>query len=206
MAKNQTSRDRQAVATKNKIYRCGVQLINQHGYDHITVAQIAKKADVSIGTFYHHFQSKFDLMVEIYRLGDVFFSERVPALLAQTDSLPVQVTEYFCLYAQLSLQNGIDMVRSLYVPTNQMFITHGRAMQDMLTDLLRAGQQRGELTAVLPAQQITEKLFVVARGVIFDWCLHNGETDLLAEMRDIMQRQVNSYLATPGTTSASLNP
>ena len=197
MPKNQTSRDRQAVATKAKIYRCGVQLINQYGYEHITVAQIAKKSGVSIGTFYHHFQSKFDLMVEIYRLGDVFFSERVPALLAQTNSLPAQVVDYFCLYAQLSLQNGIDMVRSLYVPTNQMFITHGRAMQGMLTELLQTGQQQGEFCATLPAQQITEKLFVVARGVIFDWCLHNGETDLLAEMRDIMQRQVGTYLAVP---------
>ncbi len=197
LTKNQTNRDRQAVATKSKIYRCGVQLINQYGYDHITVAQIAKKAGVSIGTFYHHFQSKFDLMVEIYRLGDVFFNERVPALLAQNNSLPAQIVEYFCLYAQLSLQNGIDMVRSLYVPTNQMFISHGRAMQEMLTDMLQSGQQQGKLFATLPAQQITEKLFVVARGVIFDWCLHNGETDLLAEMRDIMQRQVNSYLVLP---------
>ncbi len=202
MPKNQTSRDRQAVATKAKIYRCGVQLINQYGYEHITVAQIAKKSGVSIGTFYHHFQSKFDLMVEIYRLGDVFFSERVPALLAQTNSLPAQVVDYFCLYAQLSLQNGIDMVRSLYVPTNQMFITHGRAMQGMLTELLQTGQQRGEFSATLPAQQITEKLFVVARGVIFDWCLHNGETDLLAEMRDIMQRQVGTYLAVPASLHA----
>ena len=197
MTKNQTNRDRQAVATKNKLYRCGVQLINQYGYDHITVAQIAKKAGVSIGTFYHHFQSKFDLMVEIYRLGDVFFSERVPALLAQNNSLPAQIVEYFCLYAQLSLQNGIDMVRSLYVPTNQMFISHGRAMQEMLTDMVQSGQQQGKLFATLPAQQITEKLFVVARGVIFDWCLHNGETDLLSEMRDIMQRQVGSYLVLP---------
>lgn len=45
LTKNQTNRDRQAVATKSKIYRCGVQLINQYGYDHITVAQIAKKRE-----------------------------------------------------------------------------------------------------------------------------------------------------------------
>ncbi|MPN59827.1 hypothetical protein SDC9_207549 [bioreactor metagenome] len=69
----------------------------------------------------------------------------------------------------------------------------------MLTNMLQNGQQQGTLSATLPAQQITEKLFVVARGVIFDWCLHNGETDLLAEMRDIMQRQVGSYLVLPAS-------
>lgn len=105
-------------------------------------------------------------MVEIYRLGDVFFSERVPALLAQNNSLPAQIVDYFCLYAQLSLQNGIDMVRSLYVPTNQMFISHGRAMQEMLTDMLQSGQQQGKLSATLPAQR-SPKNCLLWRAVLF---------------------------------------
>ena len=195
MAKKTTDRDRQAAATRKRIYRSGVRLMNRCGYENITVAQIAEKAHVSIGTFYHYFASKFSLLVEVYRLGDVFFTERVPALLQQDEACPERIAAYFRLYARLSLHNGIDMVRSLYVPTNEMFTSHGRAMQGMLTDILRLGQERGEIAVSIPPETITEQLFVVARGVIFDWCLHGGEIDLVAEMDEIIGRQMASYLA-----------
>jgi TetR/AcrR family transcriptional regulator, fatty acid metabolism regulator protein len=197
MEKKITARDKQALATKKRIYNCGFRLMNRYGYANITVAQVAKKANVSIGTFYHHFRSKFDLLVEVYRLGDVFFNERVAEILRRYESCPERVTAYLSLYAQLSIRNGIEMVRSLYVPTNEMFVSGGRAMQELLTDILRTGQQRGEITDSVPPEVITEKLFVVARGVIFDWCLHNGKNDLVEEMRDIIGRQTQSYYAEP---------
>lgn len=190
-----TTRDKQAIETRKKIYNSGVRLMNQYGYENITVAQIAKKANVSIGTFYHHFQSKFSLLAEIYRLGDEFFNESVPERMEQYETYEERIVEYFCLYGQLALHNGIDMTRSLYVPTNEMFISHGRAMQEMLTGIISLGQKQGELTDSIPADVITEKLFVVARGVVFDWCLHGGKMDLILEMKDIMGRQVRSYCA-----------
>jgi hypothetical protein len=67
-------------------------------------------------------------------------------------------------------------------------------MQSLLTNILRLGQERGELTDSAAPEIITEKLFLVARGVIFDWCLRNGESDLIAEMKDIISRQAQSYL------------
>lgn len=192
-AKKLTDRDKQAIATKNRIYQCGVRLMNQHGFSNITVEQIAKKAKVSVGTFYHYFQSKFDLLSEVYRLGDEYFAGRVPALLREFTSCAERVGAYFDLYAQLSLEDGIEMVRSLYVPTNRMFLTHGRAMQDLLTDILHQGQQCGEISADLSAQTITEELFLVARGVIFDWCLHDGKSDIAADMRRVMHRYAQTY-------------
>lgn len=197
MAKRATSRDKQAIATKKRIYRGGIRLMNRYGYENVTVEQIAKKADVSIGTFYHHFKSKLDLLVEIYREGDVFFQERVPELLRRYEDCSERIVEYFCLYAQLSMDNGIGMIRNLYVPTNEMFLSHGRAMQELLTEILRRGLEAGEIADAIPPETITESLFVVARGVIFDWCLHNGKNDLIAEMREIIGRQARSYRRGP---------
>ncbi len=193
MAQNMTSRAKQALATKSKIYTCGVRLIELHGYDAVTVEQIARKANVSVGTYYHHFQSKFDLLVEIYRLGDVFFQEHVPALLREQSSCLERINAYFILYAQLSLDHGVKMTRNLYVPTNKMFITHGRAMQDLLTDILRQGQEGGDLASDVAPNLITEKLFIAARGVIFDWCIHDGTSDLIADMTDIISRLASTY-------------
>jgi AcrR family transcriptional regulator len=194
MAEKLTNRAKQALTTKKRIYQCGIGLMQQHGYENITVEQIAKKSNVSVGTFYHYFQSKFELLVEIYRQGDEFFLEHTPEILKKNMSCLEKIKEYFLLYAVLSLRDGIDSVRNLYVPTNRMFITHGRAMQDLLIQIIKAGQESGEITDSLLPDNISEKLFIAARGVIFDWCLHDGKSDLKKDMADIMGRLSMSYL------------
>ncbi|HBE76309.1 MAG TPA: TetR/AcrR family transcriptional regulator [Firmicutes bacterium] len=193
MAKKMTNRSKQALNTKKRIYQGGVKLIEQYGYENVTVDQIAKKARVSVGTYYHYFQSKFDLFVEIYRQGDEYFKAKVPELLDQYDNCAARTVAYFAIYAQLSMDDGIGMVRNLYMPTNKMFLTHGRAMQDLLTDILRQGQENGELTHAEAPEKITEQLFVAARGVIFDWSLHDGKNDLIADMEDMIHRLIVTY-------------
>jgi len=194
MVEKLTNRAKQALATKKKIYLRAVKLMEQYGYENITVEQIAKKANVSVGTFYHYFQSKFDLLVEIYYEGDVFFKTHVPEILERKETCNQKVIDYFMLYAQLSLNDGIEKVRTLYVPTNQMFITQGRAMQDLLKEILRSGQENGEISDNLSPDIIMEKLFVAARGIIFDWCLREGQSDLMDEMTDMIGRLVGTFL------------
>ena len=193
MSKRLTNRSKQALSTKKKIYQGGVKLIEKYGYENVTVDQIAKKAGVSVGTYYHYFQSKFDLFVEIYRHGDEYFKAQVPALLQRYEGCAARVIAYFSLYAQLAIDDGIEMVRNLYVPTNKMFLTHGRAMQDLLTGILRQGQATGEIINHETPETITEKLFVAARGVIFDWSLHDGENDIVKDMEDMIQRLIRTY-------------
>jgi TetR/AcrR family transcriptional regulator, fatty acid metabolism regulator protein len=194
MTQKLTNRSKQALCTKKRINEVGVKLIEKYGYENVTINQIAKKAGVSVGTYYHYFQSKFDLFVEIYRHGDEYFKAKVPELLGQYDNCAARVIAYFVIYAQLSIDDGIEMVRNLYVPTNKMFLTHGRAMQDLLTDILRQGQENRELIGAEAPEKITEQLFVAARGVIFDWSLHDGETDIIDDMEDIIRRLISSYL------------
>ncbi len=203
MTKDLTSRAKQAVATKTKIYKCGIRLVEQHGYDNITIEQIARKANVSVGTYYHYFPSKFDLLVEFYRQGDLFFKAQISELLCRYSNCAERITAYFALYAQLAMDNGIEMVRKLYVPTNTMFLTQGRIMQDLLTEILQQGQENGELTDQVAAEALTEKLFVVARGVIFDWCLRNGKNDLVGDMKEFIDSLAKTYLL---ACKVTLNP
>jgi TetR/AcrR family transcriptional regulator, fatty acid metabolism regulator protein len=37
---------------------------------------------------------------------------------------------------------------------------------------------------------MTEYLFIAARGVTYDWCLHDGEFSLPEQMQQYMQRLV----------------
>lgn len=189
-----TNRSKQASKTKSKIYKCGIELIQTYGYEKITVNDVAKKANISVGTFYHYFNSKFDLLVEIFHQGDEFFKENSEKIINSNRTVSEKIIEYFKLYAELSIRDGVAKVSNLYVTSNNMFLTHGRLMQDLLKEVIVKGQSNNEIISTVSPEKITEDLFIVARGVIFDWCLHKGENDLLENMNNLINRVTRSYV------------
>lgn len=184
-----TKRAKQAIVSKNKIYKCGVNLIRKFGFDAVTVEQIAKKAGVSVGTYYYYFNSKMDLLKEIFNKADQHFLNNVEGHLS-ADNCKEQIIEFFNRYAEYTLCDGIELIKKLYTSENKMFVVEGRAMQNVLTNILKAGQQNSAINSNTPPELLTSMLFVVARGVIFDWCLFDGQTDLKAEMKNIIGMMV----------------
>ncbi|MBP2643997.1 MAG: TetR/AcrR family transcriptional regulator [Firmicutes bacterium] len=194
--KKMTNRAKQAEATKNKIYECGVNLIRKHGFDQVTVEQISKEAGVSVGTYYYYFQSKFDLFSEIFKRGDEYFQTHVATSLQAEDSLK-QIIEFFDKYADFNILNGIEMVKKLYTANNKMFITKGRAMQNILNTIIERGQANSRISIRLSSQEITAALFVTARGVVYEWCLYDGTIDLKQEMKKIITLLVTGLAQHP---------
>lgn len=188
-----TNRAKQAEITKNKIYNCGVKLIRKHGFDNVTVEQIAKQAGVSVGTYYYYFESKFDLFSEIYKRADEYFLKDVAGKLHAED-YNGKIIEYFNKYAEYNLSDGLDMVKKLYTSDNKMFITKGRAMQNVLRSIIEEGQLKGQISKAESSSEIARILFIAARGVIYDWCLHDGKTDLKTEMKKVISNMIDGFI------------
>lgn len=194
MEKKLTNRAKQALETQKRIYRMGIDLIKEHGYENITVEDIATKANVSIGTFYHYFKSKFDLLGEIFDHGDRYFEEKAPVIINSDKTFTEKVIDYFKLYAELCILQGVEKVSNMYVTSNEMFLTRGRLMQKLLMTIIDDGQNQGKISIEKSSLEITEQLFLVARGVIFDWCLHKGKSDIKSDISDIIGRIFSTYL------------
>ena len=107
MEKKMTKRAMQAQETKQKIYRCGTELFRKHGYQNVSVEQIAQAAGVGIGTLYHYYPSKADLYGEMFiRADDFFRAFEEPGVLEQP---PEEVLlEYFRQYARLTEGMGME--------------------------------------------------------------------------------------------------
>lgn len=190
--KKETNRAKQAEATKNKIYKCGVRLIRKHGFDNVTVEQISKEAGVSVGTYYYYFESKFSIFSEIYKKADEYFLKEVAGKLEAKDCKG-QIIEYFDKYADYHYLEGIDFTKKLYTADNKMFITKGRAMQRVLQAIIEEGQKSGQITKEESSAEITRILFMVIRGVVYEWCLNDGKTDLKAEMRKTISKMLCGF-------------
>ena len=62
MGYNNETRANKSNENKKRIIECALKLINEKGFDNVSVSEITKEAGVSKGAFYIHFKSKEDLI------------------------------------------------------------------------------------------------------------------------------------------------
>lgn len=187
--KKLTSRQLQAEETRNKIFDTAHNLMIKKGFSSITIEDISKKAGVSVGAFYHYFKSKDDILYEVYKRADIYFQEKVQNNLKSSNSLD-QIVEYFQYYARYSDQAHIGFTIHLYNIENKFFLKKGRLMQTILEDIIRSGQEKNEITSDKTPEEIVDLLFIIARGVIFDWGLKDGSYNLEDKMTELFKLQV----------------
>ncbi|HHL3304560.1 TPA: TetR/AcrR family transcriptional regulator, partial [Bacillus cereus] len=65
--KNLTKRKQQALLTQNNIFLVFLNLTKEKKIENITIEDICKKANVSVGTFYHYFSSKEDIYKKLFQ-------------------------------------------------------------------------------------------------------------------------------------------
>jgi TetR/AcrR family transcriptional regulator, fatty acid metabolism regulator protein len=186
-----TKRHEQALETKDRIYSAAIDLMDREGFENITIADISKKAGVSVGAFYHYFTSKNDILADIFYKVDEYFSTQVISGLKE-GSIPEKIIEYFSYYAKFSVRSGVELTQQLFKPQIKFFIENNRPMVTLLEDLIREGQQKKEIRADDSPKEIAKFLIVMARGVVFDWSVYDGSYDLEAQMHNYMECLVST--------------
>lgn len=75
----------QLAAKKETIFESTLELIKEHGFHGTPMSLIAKRADVAIGTIYHYFASKDELIYELFiycrnKINDFVFYDGLEGL------------------------------------------------------------------------------------------------------------------------------
>ncbi|MEJ8735629.1 TetR/AcrR family transcriptional regulator [Mediterraneibacter sp. ICN-202921] len=187
--KPQTNRQKQALATKQKIFTCALALFAKKAYETITVQEICSTAEVSVGAFYHHFKSKDDILEEGYHLFDAQTEEewehshpdasidRIRFLVSiQTNSMrkmgPFAAMQYF--------KNQLSC-------SEKYILNPSRFFYQKIQESIQSGIDSAVLNG--SAAEITEEILCLTRGIIYDWGLHEGSYSLenrTAKMLDIL--------------------
>lgn len=175
--KKMNSRKIQANETRTRIYETAVELMQEHGFEKITVEEICKNAGVAVGSFYYHFQSKNDILTEIFHRADEYFVDHKEEIMKEKDA-PAQIAGFFRQYAAYTASTDIEFTKHLYNTNNKYFLTTDREMYQLLRSLIENGQKHKTITDAMTADEIVVYLFIAARGLVFDWCLHDGDYSL----------------------------
>jgi len=188
-----TSRTFQAEITKNHILDETLKLMGFKSFDEISIQEICKNSGVSTGAFYHHFGSKSDIVVTAYARANDFFQNKVIKEI-YSSNIKNAILDYLCQYS-LYVQNfGVHILRNVYKAqmdnANVFFLSSEGGLPKGLQALVKKGLDNGELSSLKTADEITEELLIVSRGVFYHWALCLGNYDISQKISSI----INAYL------------
>ena len=175
-----TDRSLRAIKTRKKLYQSAEKLIKKHGYDKVTIEDICKKANVSVGAFYHYFSSKSDIILEFFKQIDYYYEDTVETEYSGNASEDIDI--YFRYYALFHVDQGIEHTSMILRIQSDFFIDKTRYMYVKLKDIIEAAKDEGVFDKEADNDLIADFLLVVARGLLFDWALTKGGHDLAAKM------------------------
>lgn len=187
MQKKITSRDLQNEATRQLLLETANKLLSKKRYDDVSIKDICKACGVSVGTFYHHFKNK-ESLVEFYYMdfdqyigqfqGDYVTLPPIDALFLlighETDYFQSSVTFPTQIMIMQLVSGGTAFHRE-----TRVYLQSVHAISKRIIDEL---QPKG-----LSSDDLYEHILRCIRGVLYDWCLHNGKYNLKNRVTEDMR-------------------
>ena len=168
------SRDRQqekARRSRERLLEEAGILFSKKKISDVGVREIASEAGCTTGTFYHYFAGKDDIIHHLYKEHDAemgkllhqwaqesgVYCDKIQTFFAQNLSATVLTDgrEFTC--------HRVFQMRRHSGEENQLYV----GMQELIQKAIEAG----ELRTGVSAKEISAYLFVVFRGVLYEWCL-----------------------------------
>ncbi|MGL4655458.1 MAG: TetR/AcrR family transcriptional regulator [Sarcina sp.] len=190
------NRKEKAQLTKKKIFETAVRLINEKGYDNVTISEICKEAEVGKGTFYVHFEAKEDILKETYysdmssyvlkNFDDFILNEYKEYSEKNPDkSLKEKIVRFLKSEFMFAEHIGYDLICRVYL-TNLSDSINGknvhfenREFLGKLKELVNEGIEQGVFTKFKDVDELIMYIESFARGIMNTWCLAQGKFNLV---------------------------
>lgn len=174
------TRKEQAEETKKLIFNKALELLEEKDFEKITVRDIVKKANVSIGTFYHYYSTKLDVYYETYIIADEYFETVVKTSINQLTDTREKIELFFDYYARYNSEiTDLTLTQILYNSANKCFDRNSNiGMIPILTSILQEGLDHNLIKGDKSAEEIAQFLMISIRGQVYHWCTNDGNYDL----------------------------
>lgn len=190
--KPRAARKTKAERTREHLYHIAMEMLIERGFQATTIRDICKEAEVSVGTFYTYFDSKYSILFEVVRKADHYFVDEVQPRL---EGLPIrqQLVQYFEEYGEYMQRTNFETLCVLYSVQN-IWLARYRPMQRVLTGILTAGQLQETVTRKHTAEKLCEILISGVRGITFSWCTMQAGFELTERILEYIDFVMDSLL------------
>ena len=193
-----TSRQLQALRTKDNIYESALKVIGELGYENTSIEAITTAAGVSTGSFYTYFNSKEHILLHTFEKGESLYQKAYEQVSGQP------FPENLYAFVQTSYSSLEHRGREIMYGVTSNILSadfkvrvrdKNRAFFKCLRALIESGVQNNRLPAGTDIDDSVDKLFIVLTGVETHWCLSDFGGSLPALAVDSVRTLVHGLRA-----------
>jgi|SRR5690242_1662783 len=169
-------RVRRSAEIRERLFRSALLLFAQKGFAETTVEDITEAADLGKGTFFNYFPSKDHILMAFAEMQIRKLEVFVHDVRGTRDPMPQILRALMSRMTEEPIRNP-EIVRALIQANltsaavrREMARLHDRN-RELLAELIRGGQQRGEVRADLPAEEIAQVWRQMIFGTLLFWSL-----------------------------------
>ena len=184
---------------REMIVERSLELFRTHGYDTVTVADICDKCCINVGTIYHYFGSKLGILREISR--KMTTSGVLTQNVAERSLDPVEaIMQYLLDYAQRWQDFGVDLATQIYANFNSVYPESSTGNERTikatkeLAHFIHVSQESGCFDPAIEPNEAAKLIMLVGRGIVYDWCLHNGIYSMKEKTSEIMTWILKAFI------------
>jgi AcrR family transcriptional regulator len=187
------SRERQREDTRQRIYDAAMEIFRRDGFDAARVDDVARAAGVSHGTFYFHFATKDEVLIQCLRASETRVAAAIEAVPADAGLLPVLdvaagiIAKEWENEPRLFRDVALVALRYLFTGTVAQMVARSASRDPggsvppaapsaqsltsaVLVGRFSAAADRGELSRLLPAQVLADLCLVNLFAATLSWC------------------------------------
>lgn len=179
-------RQRRCAEIRERLFRAALSQFAKKGFAETTVEDITEAADVGKGTFFNYFPSKDHILIAFgeMQLGKL---EAAIAEVRRTNEPIPQFLRTLGVRMTLEPTRNPEIIRAILqaylstTPVRETMLNLQKRVQALHTELVRVGQQQGEIRDDLPAEEIAYVFRQTIFGTLLIWSLY-GDATLHARM------------------------
>lgn len=176
---------------KEEIINVVMKCFQDTSYKAISIRDICKRGNITIGTFYNYFTSKEELLRTILlKYDDYLTNEIVPTLtcVSEKDNLYI-FTDSFALDSVNNTAMCGCVVSNSGIPLphteEDIKAERNRPLYKIPEEIIRRGQAKKEFSNNYSSEYLTEKLITILRGVSVEWSRRNYTFDVREYTKEI---------------------
>lgn len=183
---------------KEGIFAAAQELMLQKGYEYVTVANVCLAAGVSAGSFYHHFQSKDELLAYYFIAGYEKHRDQFEAISGK--DVIKNVTDTYGVFIEYCLEQNLSFMKSFYTPENKglrVLPTSGddptavnASMVARTAGFIEDAKGEGHIPETVEPRKLAMEMCTLVKGCIFEWCVNDGYLDL----SEFVHKMLNTYM------------
>lgn len=176
--------------TRARLVEASLECFSERGFDATTVEEITRRAGVAKGTFFNYFRTKVDVLLQVGAVQEEWMLAEIEHLERRSRMSVAQAVTELMIAAATRFPLTRPLLRAMYQATlqapeeSEAQVRHFAHVGMALIPLCQRGQEAGELTTDLSAEEIAALIMQTYSGALLTWAL----TDRDESLRELVRR------------------